>query len=129
MAKVVIGSSIPIALDEDLINRSFSERRQMLSIVQPDFLIIKPTLHGGFSSADDWIKVADEMNIKWWATSALESNVGLGHIYKWLLKYETILPQGLGTGALYANNWDSPLEVKGQLMHWNVNKEWRAPWI
>jgi o-succinylbenzoate synthase len=129
MAKVVRDSPISIALDEELIDVSLEERRQMLLTIQPHYIVIKPTLHGGFSSSDDWIERASEMNIQWWATSALESNIGLGHIYQWLLNYETKLPQGLGTGSLYSNNWNSPLEMRGQMMSWNEDKEWSAPWI
>lgn len=129
MAKVVRESPIAIALDEELINVQGQQKIELLNTILPDYLIIKPTLHGGFISADEWISLAAEKNIQWWATSALESNVGLAHIYKWLLKYNTILPQGLGTGSLYTNNWESPLEVKGQMLCWNKDRHWRQPWI
>lgn len=128
MAKIVKESPIAIALDEELINVHGPAKTQMLSGILPHFLIIKPTLHGGFQSSEEWISIAADLNIKWWATSALESNVGLGHIYKWLLKYDTTLPQGLGTGSLYQNNWISPLEVKGQMLHWNAKMNWKEPW-
>lgn len=129
MSELVKISPIPIALDEELIDIKVPDRFEMLKAIQPHFLIIKPTLHGGFASADHWIQMAQELGIQWWATSALESNIGLANIYQWLLQYETKLPQGLGTGSLYANNWMSPLEVTGQMIQWNVGKEWRAPWI
>jgi O-succinylbenzoate synthase len=121
-------SPIPIALDEELIGREVADIDRILAVCQPEYLVIKPSLHGGFDMADEWIRAAQKRGIDWWATSALESNVGLSHIYRWLGNYQNDLPQGLGTGHLYTNNWDCPLQLNGQIMGWNAQQSWRAPW-
>ena len=77
--------------------------------LKPAYIILKPTLHGGFSGCDEWVKIAKERKIKWWATSALESNIGLNAIANWCATYPNDLPQGLGTGSLFINNMQTPL--------------------
>lgn len=115
MARICRESPIDIALDEELIGfRSADEKRRLLAAVMPRYIILKPALCGGFAQADEWISTARELNIGWWATSALESNVGLDAIGQWVSPYGPDMPQGLGTGQLYANNIPSPVYLDGQ---------------
>ncbi len=110
MARICRESPIPVALDEELIGLNDTvKRREMLSEIRPAYIILKPTLCGGFSGADEWIRLAEETGAGWWATSALESNIGLNAIGSWLSTKDTDMPQGLGTGQLYHNNIPSPL--------------------
>ena len=113
MERICRESPIPIALDEELIGvRSDADKASMLDAIRPQYIILKPALCGGFAHSDAWIAAARARGIGWWATSALESNVGLAAIGSWLTsKYEITLPQGLGTGALYTNNIPAPLTV------------------
>ena len=72
MAKICELSPLPIALDEELIGVNLSsEREKLLDIINPHFLILKPSLLGGFKDSNEWIHFAEKRNIKWWATSAL----------------------------------------------------------
>jgi len=104
---------LPIALDEELIGiYDLAEKKKLLDQIQPQYIILKPSLIGGFRGTKEWIEIAEESNIPWWITSALESNVGLDAIAQFTSTYQITLPQGLGTGALYTNNTPSPLEVK-----------------
>lgn len=125
MAVLCADSPIPIALDEELIGISEKAYQiQMLNFIQPQYIILKPSLLGGLSSTDQWISIANHNNIGWWATSALESNIGLNAIAQWVSLKDTMMPQGLGTGKLFTNNINSPLEIKnGQLFHDN-SKTW-----
>ncbi len=108
-------SPIPIALDEELIgHNSLSDRQHLLEAIQPQYIILKPSLHGGFSGSDEWISEAEKRGIGWWATSALESNIGLNAIAHWCASHKPNLPQGLGTGMLYSNNIELPLSIKGE---------------
>lgn len=103
-------SPIPVALDEELIGINDIEvRREMLSHVAPSYIVLKPSLCGGFSGAGEWIRLANESKIGWWITSALESNVGLSALAQWVATLNVQMPQGLGTGALFENNFSSPL--------------------
>lgn len=68
---------------------------------------------GGFSGSDEWISLADKYNIGWWITSALESNIGLSAIAQYTFSKENPMPQGLGTGSLFVNNFDSSLSIRG----------------
>lgn len=116
---------LPIALDEELIGTfRKKEKRKMLETIRPQFIILKPSLHGGFIGCEEWIEIATDLGIKWWATSALESNLGLNAIAQWVSRYNSPMHQGLGTGALYTNNIDSPLVVSnGTLSHY-TSKDW-----
>ncbi|MGB5357790.1 MAG: enolase C-terminal domain-like protein, partial [Eudoraea sp.] len=121
-------SPIPIALDEELIGiRSVTEKQRLLQIIAPQFIILKPSLLGGFKASEEWIKWAEGMNIGWWVTSALESNIGLNAIAQWTYVLNNGIPQGLGTGKLYTNNFHSPLDIKnghliyGEDYNWNFN--------
>lgn len=105
MADVCRRSAIPVALDEELIGITPDSRKhELLDYVRPAYIILKPALCGGFSEADSWIDTAGRLGIGWWGTSALESNVGLAAIARWLAKYHVTMPQGLGTGELFVNN-------------------------
>lgn len=118
MAELCKASPIPIALDEELIGVNNREDKiKLLDTIQPQYIILKPSLLGGFAAADEWIALAEERNIGWWATSALESNIGLNAIAQWTGSKNNPLPQGLGTGSLFTNNIPMPLEIKsGKLL-------------
>ena len=88
----------------------------LLDTVQPQYIILKPALCGGFAEADRWISMAKKRNIGWWATSALESNIGLNAIAQWVARYRPTIPQGLGTGLLYTDNFPSTLRLDGDKM-------------
>ena len=125
MAKICELSPLPIALDEELIGVNLSsEREKLLDTIKPDFLILKPSLLGGFMDSNEWIYLAEKRNIKWWATSALESNVGLNAIAQWVSTKENSLRQGLGTGMLFSNNIQSPLEIEGDELFLKNDKSW-----
>ncbi len=106
-------SPLKIALDESLIGVYGKENKEnLLDTVNPAFVILKPSLCGGFSGAEEWIRLAEERGIGWWVTSALESNVGLNALAQWTATLKTTIPQGLGTGALYTNNFECPLRLE-----------------
>ncbi len=108
-------SPIPIALDEELIGvNSLEEKVRLLEETEPDYIILKPSLIGGFKGTLEWIETAGELSIPWWITSALESNIGLNAIAQFTSTFYNPLPQGLGTGGLYSNNFESPLYLKGE---------------
>lgn len=117
MSELCKTSPIPIALDEELIGVfTFEEKEQLLVKIKPQYIILKPSFVGGFRGTDEWILLAEKHNIKWWITSALESNIGLNAIAQWTFLKQNRMPQGLGTGALYTNNFECQLEVSnGQL--------------
>lgn len=112
-------SPIPIALDEELIGlNDIKEKSRLLEEIKPQNIILKPTLIGGIRATREWISLAEEMQIGWWMTSALESNIGLNAIAQLASAYDPIIPQGLGTGQLYHNNIDSPLTIdKGRIFY------------
>ncbi len=125
MAALCEKSPIDIALDEDLIGLFHSaERRKLLYDVKPAYIILKPSFIGGFRGSEEWINMAEELNIGWWATSALESNVGLSAIAQWNFTQKNLMPSGLGTGSLYTNNFESPLMVKDGGLWYDPNKDW-----
>lgn len=128
MARICCESPIPIALDEELIGINDTyEKRRMLETVRPSYIILKPTLHGGFSGCDEWINLASLRGIGWWATSALESNIGLNAIAQWVATKNPAMPQGLGTGALYVNNIPSPLQMRGERLFSDPVSQWVIP--
>ena len=120
-------SPLPVALDEELIGVfSREEKQALLQKISPQFIILKPSLVGGFKGTLEWISIAKKLQIQWWITSALESNIGLNAIAQFTYTLNNKLPQGLGTGGLYSNNFNSPLEVfNGQLWYRN-NIEWEV---
>jgi o-succinylbenzoate synthase len=121
MAELCAKTPIPIALDEELIGViDFNEKRRLLETVKPQYIILKPSLIGGISGSDEWIALAEEQNIRWWITSALESNIGLNAIAQYTFTKKNPMPQGLGTGALFTNNFESDLELKGELLYFKI---------
>ncbi len=126
MAALCKTSPVPIALDEELIGVYGTNKVQLLEEIMPQYLILKPSLLGGLAMAEEWIELSAKNNIAWWATSALESNIGLNCIAQWVFLQSSTMPQGLGTGQLYTNNIESPLKIaEGKLFH-DPNKEWNA---
>ncbi|MHA6280227.1 o-succinylbenzoate synthase [Salinimicrobium sp. CAU 1759] len=128
MAKLGKTSPLPIALDEELIGvTDVTEKKKLLQIIEPQYLIFKPSLIGGMKGTQEWIDLLEKRKAHWWITSALESNVGLNAIAQFTYNLKNPMPQGLGTGGLYTNNFESPLEVdKGELWYlpsqkWNFN--------
>ncbi|UZR93280.1 o-succinylbenzoate synthase [Chondrinema litorale] len=126
MAMVCEKSPIAIALDEELIGiTDKSAKIKMLEAINPQYIILKPSLIGGFKMSDEWIKLAESKKIGWWITSALEANVGLNAIAQYTAIYNDLIPQGLGTGQLYHNNIDSPLEIQDGKLHLKLNNKWQ----
>ncbi len=125
MASLCEDTPLPIALDEELIGVfDASEKQKLLQIINPQYIILKPSFIGGFKGSKAWIDLAEERSIGWWITSALESNVGLNAIAQWTYTLQNTMPQGLGTGSLFTNNFDSPLLVKNGKLHFNKNLDW-----
>lgn len=125
MARLCEDTPLPIALDEELIGiHSVTNKEKLLLTVNPQFIILKPSLIGGYEGSNQWIEYADNKNIGWWITSALESNVGLNAIAQYTYSLGVNIPQGLGTGGLFTNNIESPLEVKKGELIYNKNKNW-----
>jgi L-alanine-DL-glutamate epimerase-like enolase superfamily enzyme len=114
MAELCQKSPLPIALDEELIGfHDLGAKRNLLETIQPHYIILKPSLHGGIAGTKSWIEIAEKLNIPWWITSALESNVGLNHIAQFTSTYDNLLFQGLGTGGLYVENTPTKMQTKG----------------
>ncbi len=125
MEEICAQSPIPIALDEELIGiTTGAARLGLLKKLRPAYLILKPSLHGGFAGCMEWIRLAGQMNIGWWITSALESNIGLNAICQFAAQYPVVRPHGLGTGLLYENNFISPLQTIGGGICYNTNGKW-----
>lgn len=113
MARLTARTPLPIALDEELIGHNIPEiKKELLSAIRPQYIILKPSLHGGICGSNEWIAEAEKQNIGWWVTSALESNIGLNAIAQWCATLHNALPQGLGTGQLFTDNIDLPLEIR-----------------
>lgn len=120
MARLCDTTPLPIALDEELIGICYpEEKKRLLERIQPQYIILKPSLHGGISGCNEWITLATELGIGWWITSALESNIGLNSIAQWCATLGNSLPQGLGTGSLYQNNIPLPLDIRGDALWFN----------
>lgn len=125
MAEVCRHSPIPIALDEELIGVQVEAQRvALLETIRPHYLVLKPTLLGGFAAAEAWLKLAQRLGMGWWANSMLESNVGLSALSQWASTFEPSLIHGLGTGQLYTNNIPSPLRIEGAGLWSNPDGEW-----
>ena len=115
MAELCKNTPTPIALDEELIGvLNIESKRELLNEIKPQYIILKPSLVGGFSGSDEWINLAEKNNIGWWITSALESNIGLNAIAQYTYLKKNPMPQGLGTGGLFTNNFETPLVLKGE---------------
>jgi L-alanine-DL-glutamate epimerase-like enolase superfamily enzyme len=112
MQKLCSSSPIPVGLDEELIGAyTYNQKRELIEFIEPQFIILKPSLLGGFNATDEWIELAGLNNTGWWITSALESNIGLNAICQYTFGLGVVMEQGLGTGTLYQNNFRSPLKV------------------
>ncbi|MFD2515544.1 o-succinylbenzoate synthase [Pontibacter locisalis] len=119
MAQLCAYTPVPIALDEELIGvQHTDEKVRLLEKINPQYIILKPTLVGGLAASAEWIDLAEDRSIGWWMTSALESNIGLNAISQFTANYDITMPQGLGTGQLYHNNIPSPLQIRyGELWY------------
>lgn len=125
MRKLCETSPIAIALDEELIGiHKLADKRTLLETIRPQFIVLKPTLLGGFVATNEWITLAEALGIGWWITSALESNIGLNAICQFASQFKTSLPQGLGTGGLYSNNIPCPLTISNSQVYWDPDKSW-----
>lgn len=130
MSVLCKSAKLPIALDEELIGVfSTHEKEQLLDKIKPQYIILKPSFIGGFRGTKEWISLAEKRNIGWWITSALESNIGLNAIAQFTFTLNTKMPQGLGTGSLYTNNFDSPLEVKNGQLWYSKDLNWKVDLI
>ncbi len=125
MAKLCSETPVPIALDEELIG--VQNKEELLDAISPQFIILKPTLVGGILQTKRWIQAAESRGIGWWMTSALESNIGLNVIAQLTSSYNPQIPQGLGTGKLYHNNLESPLEISGGKLKYRNDLSWEDP--
>ena len=128
MATLCKQSSIPIALDEELIGvTKLEDKKDLLQTIQPQYLIFKPTLLGGFESCEEWIRLAKPLSIDYWPTSALESNLGLHAIAQWAAHLNLSIPQGLGTGGMYVDNITTPLAIRGEQLWLRDTLSWDSP--
>lgn len=121
-------SEIPIALDEDLIHVvSSREKLQLIQEIKPQFLVLKPSLHGGFGGVKEWIDLAEMHGIPWWITSYLESNIGLNAIAQFTSLFQTREHHGLGTGHLYYKNIPSPIRIENGYLSYEKSNVWGKP--
>ena len=120
LALLTAKSPLPIALDEELIGiNTLEEKQRLLDSVHPQYIVFKPSLHGGMNGGKEWIEEAEKRDINWWITSALESNIGLNAIAQWCARFDNPLPQGLGTGQLFTSNVDLPLSIRKDCIWYN----------
>jgi o-succinylbenzoate synthase len=130
MAALCENPPIPIALDEELIGKyTFDEKQKLIEQIRPQFLILKPSLLGGFKESADWINIAKELGLGWWATSALESNIGLNAIAQWVAMQDTGMYQGLGLGNLYEQNIQCPLRLVGEKLFYKPDVNWNYEFV
>jgi len=124
MSNLCHNTPLPIALDEELIGHFTKEEKyQLLKEIRPQYIVLKPSLHGGFCGTQEWIDLAKELQTDWWITSALESNIGLNAIAQWTYRQNNPLPQGLGTGQLYLNNVPPTPDLRGERFFFRGEKE------
>jgi len=127
MAKLCAETQLPIALDEELIGVfSREEKELLLQQIKPQYIILKPSFIGGIRGTEEWIALAEKYHIGWWVTSALESNIGLNAIAQFTFLKQNKMPQGLGTGGLFTNNFECPLEVENGNLYYNSDKKWEV---
>lgn len=127
MKRLCKDTPLPIALDEELIGVFEKEdKKKIIEEINPQYIILKPSLIGGIEGSNEWISIAEKNNIDWWITSALESNIGLNAIAQYTSFLKTSIPQGLGTGGLFTNNIESPLKVENGSLYYDSNKNWGA---
>ena len=125
MTKLCDATPLPIALDEELIGvNAYEDKLKLLKQIQPQYIILKPSLIGGIKSTLEWIKIAELTNTGWWMTSMLESNIGLNAICQLASYLKVKMPQGLGTGQLYHNNIASPISIYNGETFYDIEKEW-----
>jgi len=116
---------VPIALDEELIGVfDRDSKEKLIARIKPQYIVLKPSLHGGFMGCREWIDAAEKSNCGWWMTSALESNIGLNAIAQFTAQTKNPLHQGLGTGKIYTNNIDSPLYIESGELKFDTTKHW-----
>lgn len=124
MARLCHEMPLPIALDEELIGiNDTTSKIELLDTIRPQYIILKPSLHGGMHWSEEWIKLAQERSIGSWITSALESNIGLNAIAHFAAKMygpHISMPQGLGTGQLFTDNIPMPIEIRGEKLYFNA---------
>lgn len=121
MAELCAETPTPIVLDEELIGIIDSNKKKdLLETIRPQYIILKPSLIGGFSACDEWVFLAGQKNIGWWVTSALESNIGLNAIAQYTFTKNSEMPQGLGTGSLFTNNFVSQLELNKDRLSFKI---------
>lgn len=119
-------SPIAVAFDEELIRvNSRDQKMSLLNKLKPRYIVLKPTLHGGLNGCAEWISLAESDNIGWWMTSALESSIGLNAICQFTAEYDPAIPQGLGTGEIYSNNFTSPLTVREGSIFYDTGARWQ----
>jgi len=129
MAEICQESPIPVALDEELIGVTEREQREeLLDVIMPSYIILKPSLVGGFQHAEEWIELAAQRDAGWWITSALESNLGLNALAQWTFTKQNPMYQGLGTGQVFSNNISSPLYMDGEHLMFDPEKKWKTDW-
>lgn len=124
MAELCKQSPIPIVLDEELIGVNSKDKETVIETIKPAFIILKPSLIGGFSESEEWIRLAEKHQVGWWITSALEANIGLNAIAQWTSTLNSAMPQGLGTGQLYHNNILSPLTIENAQLFYKPEINW-----
>ena len=124
MAEICRQSPIPIVLDEELIGVKPADKEFILEKIKPAYIILKPSLIGGFKESEEWIQLAEKYNVNWWITSALEANIGLNAIAQWTATLNSNMPQGLGTGQLYHNNIPSPLVIEDAKLFYKPTVDW-----
>ncbi len=125
MAQLCEETPLPIALDEELIGLTdVTKKEKALLTIKPQYIILKPSLIGGFQGSKEWIELANKNQINWWMTSALESNIGLNAIAQFTFVQDNNMPQGLGTGGLYTNNVESPLSIEGEKIMYKPDTKW-----
>ncbi|MDT0687059.1 o-succinylbenzoate synthase [Autumnicola psychrophila] len=125
MADLCSRTPLPVALDEELIGVfDVTKKEKLIQTIQPQYLIFKPSLIGGYRGTQEWMDLIEKQETCWWITSALESNIGLNAISQWTYTKQPNMPQGLGTGGLYTNNFNCPLEVHSGKIHYNPEICW-----
>lgn len=127
MTELCHQSPVAIALDEELIGpRNQTQKQKLIDEIDPQYIILKPSLLGGFLQSEEWIKIAENSSVGWWVTSALESNIGLNAISQWTYQLGVSIPQGLGTGSLFTNNISSPLFIKKGCLGMDNSLTWNS---
>ena len=130
MTELCAAPPLPIALDEDLIGANTHDAKvDLLDNIRPQYIVIKPSLVGGWAAAKEWIDLAEAREIGWWITSALESSIGLNAIAQFTATLNVTLAQGLGTGKVYENNLPSPLLGEKGFLRYRPEAEWNLSWL